>query len=72
MNTYDEPGCTHPSQLRPADACEAEGLQLPALSDDTRSTLGAVLPAEASLENPVDMLGSATARHDSGNRRKAS
>ena len=44
-----------------ADACEAAGLELPALSDDTREALAALLPAEAGLGNPVDLLGSATA-----------
>ncbi|HEX2496670.1 MAG TPA: GNAT family N-acetyltransferase, partial [Gaiellaceae bacterium] len=43
-----------------ADACEAAGLELPALSPETESALRAVLPAEASVANPVDMLGSAT------------
>jgi acetate---CoA ligase (ADP-forming) len=43
-----------------ADACEAAGLALPALADSTREALAAVLPAEASVANPVDMLGSAT------------
>ncbi|MBV8598765.1 MAG: GNAT family N-acetyltransferase, partial [Actinobacteria bacterium] len=44
-----------------ADACEAAGLELPALADETRAALAAVAPAEASLANPVDLLGSATA-----------
>ena len=44
-----------------ADACDAAGLELPALGDDTVEALGAMLPAEATLRNPVDMLGSATA-----------
>ena len=44
-----------------ADACEAAGLMLPALSDVTRTRLAGLLPAEASLANPIDMLGSATA-----------
>ena len=44
-----------------ADACEAAGLTLPPLADQTRSQLRDLLPAEASLSNPVDMLGSATA-----------
>ena len=44
-----------------ADACEAAGLELPVLSEETRSTLAALLPVEASTANPVDMLGSATA-----------
>ena len=43
-----------------ADACEAAGLELPALSSETEAALRAVLPAEASVSNPVDMLGSAT------------
>ncbi len=46
-----------------ADACEANGLQLPALSDATRSALRAFLPAAASVNNPVDMLASAPAGH---------
>ena len=44
-----------------ADACETAGLELPALGEDTVAGLRAVLPAEASVANPVDMLGSATA-----------
>jgi acetyl coenzyme A synthetase (ADP forming)-like protein len=44
-----------------ADACEAAGLELPALADETVAALQAELPAEASVANPVDMLGSATA-----------
>ena len=43
-----------------ADACEAAGLELPPLADSTRATLAEILPAEASLANPVDMLGGAT------------
>ncbi len=44
-----------------ADACEAAGLTLPELGAATRAALLAVLPAEASVANPVDLLGSATA-----------
>lgn len=44
-----------------ADACEASGLELPALSEQTLAALRPALPAEAGLGNPVDMLGSATA-----------
>jgi acetate---CoA ligase (ADP-forming) len=44
-----------------ADACEAAGLELPRLGEETVRRAAAVLPAEASLGNPVDMLGSATA-----------
>jgi acetyl coenzyme A synthetase (ADP forming)-like protein len=44
-----------------ADACEANGLQLPELSNATRVELRALLPAEASVANPVDMLASSPA-----------
>jgi acetyl coenzyme A synthetase (ADP forming)-like protein len=44
-----------------ADACEGAGLELPTLADETTSALAQVLPKEASVANPVDMLGSATA-----------
>jgi acetyl coenzyme A synthetase (ADP forming)-like protein len=43
-----------------ADACEASGLALPPLSPETEAELRTVLPPEASVANPVDMLGSAT------------
>src|SRR5581483_10454144 len=36
-----------------ADACDAAGLELPPLGEDTREKLRAVLPAEASVDNPV-------------------
>ena len=42
-----------------ADACAAAGLELPPLSEETRTRLTDVLPREASIANPVDMLGSA-------------
>jgi acetate---CoA ligase (ADP-forming) len=42
-----------------ADACEAAGLTLPQLADGTVEKLRGVLPEEASVANPVDMLGSA-------------
>jgi acetyl coenzyme A synthetase (ADP forming)-like protein len=45
-----------------ADACESVGLELPELGDETRAALAGLVPAEASLGNPVDMLGSATAQ----------
>jgi acetyl coenzyme A synthetase (ADP forming)-like protein len=45
-----------------ADACDAAGLELPALSPETRAALAQVLPTEASAANPVDLLGSATGR----------
>jgi acetyl coenzyme A synthetase (ADP forming)-like protein len=44
-----------------ADACEAVGLSLPALGAETVTALRAELPVEASVANPVDMLGGATA-----------
>ena len=42
-----------------ADACEAAGLELPELGEETRAALADALPVEASVANPVDMLGSA-------------
>jgi len=42
-----------------ADACEAAGLQVPAFSEELRSRLAAVLPAEAAAGNPVDLLAAA-------------
>ena len=44
-----------------ADACEASGLELPSLTETTRTLLAGRLPVEASLGNPIDLLGSATA-----------
>ena len=44
-----------------ADACDSVGLELPALGEATVARLRDLLPAEASVANPVDMLGSATA-----------
>jgi acetyl coenzyme A synthetase (ADP forming)-like protein len=43
------------------DACEADGLVIEPLGKATRTALGATLPAEASVTNPVDMIASATA-----------
>jgi len=43
-----------------ADACAAAGLELPELSEETRAALQPLLPEDASLANPVDLLGSAT------------
>jgi acetyl coenzyme A synthetase (ADP forming)-like protein len=45
-----------------ADACEAAGLELPDLTEQTRAELMKVLPAEASVANPIDLLGSAVGR----------
>lgn len=44
-----------------ADACEAHGLQLPPLGDASVAALRAVLPPQASVANPVDMIASASA-----------
>jgi acetate---CoA ligase (ADP-forming) len=44
-----------------ADACAAAGLELPEPSEETQAALRPLLPSEASLANPVDLLGSATA-----------
>jgi acetate---CoA ligase (ADP-forming) len=43
-----------------ADACEASGLKLATLSEETEQTLRSFLPAAASVANPVDMIASAT------------
>jgi acetyl coenzyme A synthetase (ADP forming)-like protein len=42
-----------------ADACEARGLEVATLSESTRRELNRVLPEEASVSNPVDMIASA-------------
>ncbi len=44
-----------------ADTCEANGLNVQALSEHTRAKLRAFLPGDASVGNPVDMIASATA-----------
>jgi acetate---CoA ligase (ADP-forming) len=44
-----------------ADACEGAGLTLAELASETQAALAAELPSEASLANPVDILGSARA-----------
>jgi acetyl coenzyme A synthetase (ADP forming)-like protein len=46
-----------------ADACEARGLTLPALAAPTIAALRALLPAQAGLSNPIDMIASASAVH---------
>jgi acetyl coenzyme A synthetase (ADP forming)-like protein len=43
-----------------ADACEANGLSLAAIGEETAAALRAFLPAEASVANPIDMIASAT------------
>jgi acetyl coenzyme A synthetase (ADP forming)-like protein len=46
-----------------ADTCEARGLEVPILTEDTQTALRAFLPAGAGVANPVDMIASATAEH---------
>jgi acetate---CoA ligase (ADP-forming) len=46
-----------------ADACEAQGLELAHLSEETTAALRSFLPAAASVGNPVDMIASASAEH---------
>jgi acetate---CoA ligase (ADP-forming) len=46
-----------------ADACEANGLELPSLAEATRAELRSFLPAATSVGNPVDMLASAPPEH---------
>jgi acetyltransferase len=43
-----------------ADACEAHGLSVTELTQATRDLLATKLPEEASVQNPVDMIASAT------------
>lgn len=44
-----------------ADACSANGLQVPPLSPATQAALAALLPPSAATGNPVDMLASGSA-----------
>ncbi|MGZ4129304.1 MAG: bifunctional acetate--CoA ligase family protein/GNAT family N-acetyltransferase [Actinomycetota bacterium] len=44
-----------------ADTCEANGLKVNALSEETTTKLRDFLPGQASVGNPVDMIASATA-----------
>jgi acetyl coenzyme A synthetase (ADP forming)-like protein len=44
-----------------ADACEAAGLELVEPTAETKAVLAELVPDDASLGNPVDILGSATA-----------
>jgi acetyl coenzyme A synthetase (ADP forming)-like protein len=44
-----------------ADACEANGLELPMLAEDTQRALREVLLPYAATANPVDLIASATA-----------
>jgi acetate---CoA ligase (ADP-forming) len=43
-----------------ADACEANGLEIPDLSPATVARLAPLFPAEASIRNPLDMIAAAT------------
>jgi acetyl coenzyme A synthetase (ADP forming)-like protein len=43
-----------------ADACEAQGLRLPALGAPSVEALRRFLPPQAGLTNPIDMIASAT------------
>ncbi len=45
-----------------ADACENSGLVVPELDEATAAHLRSLLPPEASVSNPVDMIASATAQ----------
>ena len=44
-----------------ADACEAAGLEIPEVPEALRDRLRGLLPPEAALGNPVDMIATATA-----------
>ena len=46
-----------------ADACDAHGLSLPELGSQTLAALRALLPPQASVVNPIDLLASATPEH---------
>jgi acyl-CoA synthetase (NDP forming)/RimJ/RimL family protein N-acetyltransferase len=48
------------------DACAEAGFELAALSEQTREHLAALAPDEATVLNPVDLLGSATAETFAG------
>lgn len=45
-----------------ADACEAAGLTLPELSSSLQARMATLLPATASVRNPIDMIASSGAR----------
>ena len=49
-----------------ADACEASGLEVPELGADTTRALSELLPDEAGLANPIDLIASATPLHYGG------
>ena len=49
-----------------ADALVALGLELPETGPEARAELARILPEEATLTNPVDLIGSATTEHYQG------
>jgi len=49
-----------------SDALELRGMRLAELGQETRSALGQILPREASLHNPIDMLASASPEQYAG------
>ena len=44
-----------------ADACQADGVEVPELPADVKSKLAEFLPPEASLGNPIDLIATASA-----------
>jgi acetyl coenzyme A synthetase (ADP forming)-like protein len=44
-----------------ADSCEANGLEVAAISDEVRRELAGFLATESSLSNPIDMIATASA-----------
>jgi acetyl coenzyme A synthetase (ADP forming)-like protein len=46
-----------------ADACEARGLEIPVLDNESQKHLRELLPPGAGVANPVDMIASASADH---------
>ena len=44
-----------------ADACQGNGVEVPAFADDVRTALRRALPAAASVTNPIDLIASASA-----------
>ena len=46
-----------------ADACQADGVEVSELSDETQARLLEFLPAGASARNPIDMIATASAEH---------
>ena len=51
-----------------ADALEAHGIEVPELDQRTVATLAPLLPGEASLRNPLDMIAAATPRPEQNER----